>query len=496
MRNLMHLRNLIIYLNQVGILSKAFKILFKIQLHIICKVYSVHPSTRAVVLRRPHVLFDLYLGDSDLDLTLVIQKRNGLYKIMRFDNVLYRILKKIFPVLGEVLIIDEDVFEVHLKHMFFAYGKTNPVYFIYRHPSYAPPHVGECFLENITWKVSELFKTLLYKEFYRCSSVSNDRSPTFSRALLKLNAKLDWLLQMQRTAQPESNLNYNDHFLPNQVFCSQQERSKLFEGTLNWLGKFEKKSSSSSKHIIASYRKDIGFNWTRLLRIAEYVKNSYLEFSEIIDEVKICYFFMFQTGKSIVVKVNTKLNNPLVDKLKTSFLKRGEIPFYDEEHWVSPYPIIMDQDIHDLFRQNMPIFEMSEDSSSFDLIEMRFNHIEKASHQLNTLRIKLLLQESMVNILSLPRIHCPAYLLDLIFGHFMLYRTMLSEETIDISLRELIIGCKKNQRFNKKQMLILNQFIEGDLISINKRSSFDIWRVFEDIIMEEYSLAEEIIASS
>lgn len=479
------LNNIAIRLNRYRSARFVFKLLCKLQLLIIKLCFKTNKNFVALIVRRKNSLNDFYAGNSDYDITCIVDAERLLYTTVRYYAVLYRILKKILFPLGEIKIIGMNDFPQHMHYNWVNYGDYPLLYFLYKKNGLLLNH-NPANAKNICvyHKIYQLFFSYILSALYTRSGDYANEGLIFSRNLCKNAKKIRKLVNFLKGEECTS-LDYNTLSEKEVNFMlSEKERNSI----VNECAMTIKQELPTVKHddnFTFTVKGKLNLLDTKIIsRLNTILQPFILQHHPAIAEFFICNYRLYKTSKVIILGLKDNLTEEAKHSLRESIKGIcGQLSVFDDI-LVKPFPIIFNNISRKEFTSAEQISYILSECIKYDFLSQKISNSSDKNFSINKDFIYTDIEEALDLVNSVVRNRNPLYLLELIFGHLMAYNDLLETGVLQLSFDNLYDKLLKD-KCNIAQNRIIDLYRMENYNNLNKIDSLKIWKIFEDIIKLE-----------
>lgn len=491
-----HINRLVISLSQNLLLRKFFISLYKIQLKLIVVVFKRQKGISAIILRRKGVLEDLYPGDSDYDITCVIDAEdNDIEKIILGCAKRHRFLKIACPALGETKFIRRKDFANHLKYNFIGYcASPQTLGFLYKSDTFVLTLPNTYILISVYQAISWILVSRILPELMLKNNVIANQKTIFSRPIYKTSCKIDWLVKVAKSGN-FSQLNYNDYsvFRKENFMRFPAERRVILKEVLNMIEENIFINRGGQRFYFTVEGK--GTFPSRFLDNMHYILQPILfKYGRVLEEISLCNYGLYNS-KLVLLKyrgdVTMKDMHTLCDAVEEcSDRMKPYSMFFAFNH-----PVLLSGPLWDYLTIIEPVIKILYEHKHYDFLKKETvgvsdNHAYIDGEYLNTEIVN-----SLDMIYSVVRSENTTDLLNLLFGNLICYNLLLTKGVLYLSFEKLYECYLNKLNLNQSQQDIINIYREMDNVEIRKLKTISVWRIFKDLISQEADAARTLLNS-
>jgi hypothetical protein len=482
------LRTIAITLSRSRTLRRGLAWLTRLQLQIAVRVLLRCVGVEAVLLRRREVLLDAYPGDSDYDLTCLLDPASE--ETILAVAARYRFLKRIFPILGEALFVDARDFGEHFAFAFPDYG-LQPLPHVLGGdvPPFPAAPVGQR-MESVFRRAVQVWK---FRVAGALVAIPSDRR-VFARPIRKNVEKLHWLADILED-RPTRPLRYDEKLADEgrREFPAALARS----GEIAWSRIRSVPSPAEPLEPRWSWRVAGSTDVVRdderavLNDIFDPVKRKH---PEAVDAVTVSPLRLYRFNRSLYVHLRKggACEADLAEVLHGCARRMRTLPF----RFTPNVPIAVDRRDWDLVRRNDTVADALFRLGYYDVFTGRHHRQGKEEIELPKPIVRRELLETVVLLSSIPRSEDTNYVFDLFFGQLLPFVRALETGVFHASLPSLAEAHVFPRALNREQRELFQLYVDASQDELDRLPTRRVWSVFASWILEECDKARTLWQSS
>lgn len=203
-------------------MAACFRALYRLGLLLLSVTFRVNPAIDAILLRRPGVLKDAFAGESDLDLTLLVNERIDQPRFLHSLRRRLRWVRRIIPFCGEFWIIRSHRWQEHALFRVTDYAAPLVNCSVF---SRIPLHVSDLSISRSEWKKKQRERIFYTIPGIREGIFGKNRIgiTVASRRLSKLRWRETWLSRRTHAVIPALEYPHRHQRLPAHGILSETE---------------------------------------------------------------------------------------------------------------------------------------------------------------------------------------------------------------------------------------------------------------------------------